>query len=61
MLVSYKDYVEGKYYNCDINIISGISENMVPSYIISELNGLLKDDYTEDTIIIDGVEYVKKI
>ena len=34
---------------------------MVPSYIISELNGLLKDDYTEDTIIIDGVEYVKKI
>ena len=55
------DYVEGKYYNGDINIISGISENMVPSYIISELNGLLKDDYTEDTIIIDGVEYVKKI
>ena len=54
------DYVEGKYYNGDINIISEISENLVPSHIVSELSGLLKDDLLEDTIIIDGVEYVKK-
>ena len=55
------DYIEGKFYKGDINITSEISQSNVPSHIVSELNGLLKDDYTEDTIIIDGVEYVKKI
>lgn len=54
------DYVEGKYYNGDINITSEISQSEVPSHIVSELNELIKDDLIEDTIIIDGVEYVRK-
>lgn len=54
------DYIEGKFYKGDINITSEISQSNIPSHIVSELSGLLKNDYTEDTIIIDGVEYVKK-
>ena len=51
------DYVEGKYYNGDINISSYVPETMIPSYIQSRFKDLVK---TEDTITIDGVEYVRK-
>lgn len=51
------DYIEGKYYNGDINIDSYIPETMIPSHIQNRFKDLIK---TEDTITIDGVEYVRK-
>lgn len=52
------DYIEGKYYNGDINITDYIPEGAIPIHIQDKLKNL----YTppSDTIVIDGVEYVKK-
>ena len=53
------DYIEGKYYNGDINIESYLDESIVPSHL-QPLFANLVTKSVEDTIVIDGIEYVKK-
>lgn len=54
------DYVEGKYYNGDINITSYIPEAMIPSHIKSRFSTVNVNINGNDSIFIDGVEYIKK-
>lgn len=67
------DFVKVKYYKDDINIISGVYEREVPERIRNRLNAeaqkpgsTLYMDYNNsydnqgETIVIDGVEYIKK-
>ncbi len=53
------DYIEGKYYNGDINIDSYIPETVMPLHIQEKLRNI-KINTSEDEIIVDGVKYVRK-
>ena len=53
------DYIEGKYYNGDINIESYIPETMIPSHLRHTFDNVLVST-SENTIIVDGVEYIRK-
>lgn len=55
------DYIEGKYYNGDINIDSYIPENVIPLHIQDKFRNLnLNLNADEDEIMVDGVKYVRK-
>ena len=56
------DYVQLKYYNGDINFQGNIDNSIVPFHIQEELSKSLSESNLnlKDTIIIDGVEYVRK-
>lgn len=54
------DYIEGKYYNGDINIASYIPETAIPIYVQDMLKRLINKTEDENTILVDGIEYVKK-
>lgn len=53
------DYIEGKYYNGDINIDSYIPKDVIPLHIQDTFRNL-KIGIGEDEIIVDGVNYVRK-
>lgn len=54
-------YVLLKYYNGDINVIGKADELIIPSYSKYELEKAQPTEMNiEDTIIVDGVEYVRK-
>lgn len=53
------DYIEGKYYNGDVNIDSYIPENIIPLHIQDKLKDL-RINTNEDEIMVDGVKYVRK-
>ena len=53
------DYVEGKYYNGDINIASYIPENIIPLHIQDKLRNV-KVNIDKDEITVGGVKYVRK-
>lgn len=53
------DYIEGKYYNGDINIDSYVPENVIPLHIQEKLKDL-RISANEDEIMVDGVKYVRK-
>lgn len=53
------DYIEGKYYNGDINIDSYIPETVIPLHIQDKLKDL-RINANENEILVDGVKYVRK-
>lgn len=53
-------YVEVKYYNNDINIVRMIDLEEMPSHIADRLYKETASIDDQNTIIIDGVEYVRK-
>lgn len=54
------DYIEGKYYNGDVNVVSPIPENAIPGHIQYKLKELIPNVEDSNTIVIDGVTYVRK-
>lgn len=53
------DFIEGKYYNGDINIDSYIPETVIPLHIQEKLKNI-KINSAENEIIVDGVKYIRK-
>ena len=53
------DFIEGKYYNGDINIDSYIPETVIPLHIQEKLKNI-KINSTENEIMVDGVKYIRK-
>ena len=54
-------YVLLKYYNGDVNIIYSVDEMILPADAKLELSQVAPQQTSvQDTIIIDGVEYVRK-
>lgn len=54
------DYVECIYYNGDINIKSAISEEILPNNLTALFKNFKKELLERDTILVNGIEYVKK-
>lgn len=53
-------YVKLKYYNGDINIEGPIDEFELPSDVKHQFEEIpMPDSFGQDTIIVDGVEYVR--
>ena len=54
------DYVEGKFYNGDINLTSYVPETLIPLHIQDKFQNININLKEQDSIIIDGIEYVRK-